>query len=415
MTLLVTNISTWSDTAYSLYNLSGGTKYYWRVRANNLSVAGPYSGIRSFTVVTAPAILGYRTSLNWDPALKNGTGQWTNDPQPYTYERKTNLGELPSSASIPAPLVVRFYNGYSDSTGTYTFSTSSGGQTITNAEVVSKFDGQANTLTSRHTFNGGITVGTSAPVTGLLKKIKIGATSKTDSVNLIAGTNITLTPSNDTITISAASGGTMTRQQIVDSLSTAADTLKEDVIIQDDGTDKARLSLNRNATVQSYFRNNEAGNSYWESGTSSLFLRNQVSGAYLKQSATSGSYTFYLPAIGTQLKLSYNRSTYNDTLFAVYDSAATTPSATIGSKGSLGLGSGGAGSDAFTTTAETDTVTITGAAATDLYFITLTGTAAPSANDAITVESTATGFVLHRAASGTSGLTYNWLRIRNLP
>jgi hypothetical protein len=68
------------------------------------------------------------------------------------------------------------------------------------------------------------------------------------------------------------------------------------------------------------------------------------------------------------------------------------------------------GTDAFTTTAETDTVTISGASVNDFYTITLTGTAAPSANDAIRLEATATGFVLHRAASGTSGLTYVWKR-----
>jgi hypothetical protein len=68
------------------------------------------------------------------------------------------------------------------------------------------------------------------------------------------------------------------------------------------------------------------------------------------------------------------------------------------------------GTDAFTTTAETDTVTISGASVNDFYTITLTGTAAPSANDAIRLEATATGFILHRAASGTSGLTYVWKR-----
>lgn len=69
-----------------------------------------------------------------------------------------------------------------------------------------------------------------------------------------------------------------------------------------------------------------------------------------------------------------------------------------------------AGSDAFSGTAETDTVTISGAANTDLYWIQPTGTAAPSANDAMIVEALSTGFVVHRAASGTSGLTYNWKR-----
>lgn len=71
------------------------------------------------------------------------------------------------------------------------------------------------------------------------------------------------------------------------------------------------------------------------------------------------------------------------------------------------------GQDAFTGTAEHDTVTVTGASVNDLYFITYTGTAAASANDTSPrVEATGTGFIVHRAASGTSGLTYNWFRMK---
>jgi hypothetical protein len=68
------------------------------------------------------------------------------------------------------------------------------------------------------------------------------------------------------------------------------------------------------------------------------------------------------------------------------------------------------GSDAFTGTATGDTVAVTGASTNDHYFITLTGTAAPSAFDAFTVSATATGFIVTRSGAGTSGLTYNWMR-----
>ena len=68
------------------------------------------------------------------------------------------------------------------------------------------------------------------------------------------------------------------------------------------------------------------------------------------------------------------------------------------------------GSDAFVTTATSDTVTISTAAVTDYYVITLTGTAAPAATDAVNLQKTATGFILWRGAAGTSGLTYNWFR-----
>ena len=68
------------------------------------------------------------------------------------------------------------------------------------------------------------------------------------------------------------------------------------------------------------------------------------------------------------------------------------------------------GADAFITTATSDTVTISGAEIGDYYSITLTGTAAPLAADAIRLQKTATGFVLWRSASGTSALTYDWFR-----
>jgi hypothetical protein len=70
------------------------------------------------------------------------------------------------------------------------------------------------------------------------------------------------------------------------------------------------------------------------------------------------------------------------------------------------------GSNAFTTTATTDTVTVTSAEITDYYWVQLTGTGAPGATDAHRLQITATGFVLHRGAAGTSGLTYNWLRVK---
>jgi hypothetical protein len=87
----------------------------------------------------------------------------------------------------------------------------------------------------------------------------------------------------------------------------------------------------------------------------------------------------------------------------------------ISNRGEIVAGGYLSGTDAFATTATTDTVAVTGAATTDRYFITLTGSAAPSANDAFRIQSTATGFVIHRSSSGTSALTYDWLRIRVIP
>lgn len=70
------------------------------------------------------------------------------------------------------------------------------------------------------------------------------------------------------------------------------------------------------------------------------------------------------------------------------------------------------GSEGFSGTATTDTVTVANGLSTDLYFIQLTGAAAPSANDMHRVEALNGSFVVHRSAAGTSGLTYNWRRER---
>ncbi|MFH2031998.1 MAG: hypothetical protein ABIJ40_15485 [Bacteroidota bacterium] len=133
-------------------------------------------------------------------------------------------------------------------------------------------------------------------------------------------------------------------------------------------------------------------------------------------------------------------ATATDTSAIMFDASATQPTITV--KNTTGLGfvlstiaGGGAsfngafssgaitmsagvftgnaltrGTNSFDTTATTDTVTISGAAIGDYYSITLTGTAAPLAADAIRLEKTTTGFILWRSASGTSGLTYDWFR-----
>ena len=68
------------------------------------------------------------------------------------------------------------------------------------------------------------------------------------------------------------------------------------------------------------------------------------------------------------------------------------------------------GSDSFAGTALTDTVTVSDATVNDFYWITKTGSTGTTDN--ITVQATATGFVLHRTVGTTSGLAYNWLRIK---
>ena len=69
------------------------------------------------------------------------------------------------------------------------------------------------------------------------------------------------------------------------------------------------------------------------------------------------------------------------------------------------------GSNVFTTTATADTVVISGALATDNYFITGTGGSVDQ-QDVLQAEAKADTLIVHRLASGASALTYDWLRIR---
>lgn len=90
----------------------------------------------------------------------------------------------------------------------------------------------------------------------------------------------------------------------------------------------------------------------------------------------------------------------------------TTASDVVFSAGTLNASTVMSGSDSWSGTAQADTVAVSGAADTDRYMITLTGTAAPNGNDIARVEATATGFIVRRLASGTSGLTYTWFRYK---
>lgn len=67
------------------------------------------------------------------------------------------------------------------------------------------------------------------------------------------------------------------------------------------------------------------------------------------------------------------------------------------------------GVDTFATTAEADTVEILGALATDLYLVTGRGGSVDQ-QDVLQVEAKADTLIVHRLASGASGLVYNWFR-----
>lgn len=70
------------------------------------------------------------------------------------------------------------------------------------------------------------------------------------------------------------------------------------------------------------------------------------------------------------------------------------------------------GSNTFTTTAIADTVVISGALATDYYIVMQTGTGSVDAQDVLMVEAKEDTLIVHRLASGASGLAYDWFRFK---
>ena len=228
--------------------------------------------------------------------------------------------------------------------------------------------------------------------------------------------------------VGAGGGGAMTRLQILDSLSkqgtadTGGDTIaiQRPVSIIDSG-----INFYNGATLRGRIYPTASGGLYfWGSdvGGEGLTFFDNGSGSQGEISNDQNGIFWAITRIEDQFSIQYRgSSTENDSVFAISDSgafghASPTDAYRVSSKGVISQRSGRAsGSDAFTTTATTDTVTITGAATTDMYFITLTGSAAPGATDACRAQATATGFVLHRGAAGTSGLTYNWFRVKVIP
>lgn len=89
----------------------------------------------------------------------------------------------------------------------------------------------------------------------------------------------------------------------------------------------------------------------------------------------------------------------------------TTVTGTLTTTGAVSLPATVIGENVFTTTAETDTVLITGALATDTYFISGQFTSAVDQQDVLQWEAIEGGLVVHRLASGESALKYSWLRI----
>lgn len=107
----------------------------------------------------------------------------------------------------------------------------------------------------------------------------------------------------------------------------------------------------------------------------------------------------------------YYANDYKLTAPSITFQGNTTITGTLTTSGAIALPSTVVGENAFTTTAETDTVVISGALATDTYFISGQFTSAIDQQDILQWEAIAGKLVVHRMAAGESALKYSWLRI----
>ena len=154
---------------------------------------------------------------------------------------------------------------------------------------------------------------------------------------------------------------------------------------------------------------------HYASGTNNgggFFIR--VDSAYIED----GTNAFDYPYDGSQwvrlnLVDQYVRPSTSNNSVGIWNTNAYTP-ISQDSLINLLLPSTKVGTDVFTTTAETDTVTISGALATDIYFVTGQFTSAIDQQDILHWEALAGKLVVHRMAAGESALKYSWLRIPSL-
>ena len=94
-------------------------------------------------------------------------------------------------------------------------------------------------------------------------------------------------------------------------------------------------------------------------------------------------------------------------------------SANITTTGSLLIGGAGItasstirGTHAFTGTSTEDTVIISGAASSDIYFVSSQYNTGVNANDKLEWQGLTGKLVVHRSASGESGGKYSWFRVQ---
>lgn len=237
--------------------------------------------------------------------------------------------------------------------------------------------------------------------------------SLTDSAVIAPGSGTTITQAGRTITITA-NAGTMTGKAIQDSLNARSDTITTSWYHTDtDANHPWRLMYNNAGTLSEQMRiyaNNGTANIQGRAG-GGVTIGDNNSGNFLNVGATPG-----VTMIGTsswRMKSGRNFATERDTQWVWSDSSAfNRTNFAVGSRGTISMKDTTAvGIGVFTTTAQVCTLTVQQAAVTDNYLLTPIGTTVTS-NDVLSAESITTGVIVHRPASGTSGLSFFYMRIR---
>jgi hypothetical protein len=258
------------------------------------------------------------------------------------------------------------------------------------------------------------TVATVGNLNTLFHSIRASGYAQLTDSAVIAGTGgATVTQSGRTITISATAG-TVTGKAIQDSLNARSDTIATNWYFTDtDGNHPWRLMYNNAGTLSEQLRiyaNNGTANIQGRAG-GGITIGDNNSGNFLTVGATPG-----FTMVGTssfRFKFGRNYAIERDTNYVWSDSSANNrTNFAVGSRGTISMRDTTAvGIGVFTTTATVCTLTVQQASVNDNYLLTPIGTTVGS-NDVLSAESTATGVIVHRPASGTSGLSFFYMRIR---
>jgi hypothetical protein len=452
--------------AYTTPTLSAGTTYYWRVYSNGTAGNSIYSPSFSFTVGSdiqppAPGQSGYYV-LQWNPI----SGKWeakllsiieSQNLDPDNYPRPLDTNGITWGAKGYKSFdgtVVRYTTGtiggltarqMLDSLKTLTldsltlstpivienFTMRNAGDTVYgttilpqhgNASINIQLPSDAGAVGVKNGFTETYQLGALELLNQLEPKYVRGLGSEGPLpigylYNDGSGNPAYRTIQSGDVPASSFPSGS----RIIDSLNTNAqyyDTLTKSFTFKGDS-----IRFMSGTVDHGYISGNTTGGLVVVgsgSGSEGVQMSDGGTGNYIDISLNKNG--LYSPVFGANdvIEFQYRASstTRNDSMFQITDSGAAgsgRPVFQISNFGDIGGGSRFVGQDAFTTTAQNDTVLITGAATTDIYMVTITGNAPPVAGDPLRAEALSTGLAVHRGASGTSGLTYNWLRIRKIP